>query len=100
LAEIKISSQELESGYLWVKGGKKGRQVNIDPGYLAASKMVLATTKDASHRIYLGSGIYGEAALMFRHTAHFSPMTIPTRITVGLRPSPILVRSARFTWSS
>ena len=72
LAEIKIISQELESGYLWVKGGKKGREVNIDPGYLDASKVVLATTKDASHRIYLGSGIYGEATLMFRHGA-FQP---------------------------
>jgi len=67
LAEIKIISQELEGGYLWVEGGKKGRQVNMDPGYLDANKVVLATTKDAAHRIYLGSGIYGEATLMFRH---------------------------------
>ena len=63
LAEIKIISQELEMAHLRVKGGKKGRQVNIDPGCLDASKVVLATTKDASHRIYLSSGIYGEATL-------------------------------------
>ncbi|HVN86205.1 MAG TPA: DUF4416 family protein [Candidatus Binatia bacterium] len=41
------------------------RRVNIDPGYLSATKLVLASTKDAAHRIYLGDGIYGEATLRY-----------------------------------
>jgi hypothetical protein len=39
--------------------------VNVDPGYLEAGKVVLASTKNAGHRIYLHSGIYGEAALLY-----------------------------------
>ncbi len=45
--------------------GRK-RRVNIDPGYLTESKVVLATTKDFPHRVYLGGGIYGEVALHYR----------------------------------
>lgn len=42
------------------------RCVNLDPGYLARDKLVLATTKDFYHRLYLSDGIYGEATLHFR----------------------------------
>ena len=39
------------------------RPVNIDPGYVSRSKVILATTKDHSHRIYLSEGIYAEVTL-------------------------------------
>jgi len=39
--------------------------VNIDPGYLTPAKLILATTKDYSHRLYLGRGIYGEIILVY-----------------------------------
>lgn len=51
-------------------GGK--RTINIDPGYLDLSKLVLFTTKDYSHRIYLRKGIYAEATLFYRDHA-FTP---------------------------
>jgi len=41
------------------------RPVNIDPGYIDLGKLVLATTKDRAHRIYLGSGIYAEVTLQY-----------------------------------
>jgi len=41
------------------------RKVNIDPGYLSLDKMVLATTKDATYRLYLGKGIYAQSTLYF-----------------------------------
>lgn len=43
------------------------RPVNIDPGYLDLSKLVLASTKDSSHRVYLGRGIYAEVTLRYSH---------------------------------
>jgi len=42
------------------------RSVNIDPGYLTLAKLVLFTTKDRSHRIYAGKGIYADLELVFR----------------------------------
>lgn len=42
------------------------RPINIDPGYLSLSKVVLTTTKDYNHRLYLGDGIYGEVTLHYQ----------------------------------
>ena len=42
------------------------RRVNIDPGYVSLSKLVLATTKDHAHRLYLGQGIYGEVTMTYQ----------------------------------
>ncbi len=39
------------------------RPVNVDPGYVSRYKVVLATTKDHSHRVYLADGIYAEVTL-------------------------------------
>jgi hypothetical protein len=39
------------------------RPVNMDPGYVSRYKVVLATTKDHSHRVYLTEGIYAEVTL-------------------------------------
>ncbi len=39
------------------------RRMNLDPGYFDGSKIVLATTKNFSHRVYIGKGIYGEATI-------------------------------------
>ena len=46
------------------------RRLNLDPGYVDSAKLVLATTKNFDHRIYLGQGIYGDVQLRFRH-GHF-----------------------------
>ncbi|MFP6659163.1 MAG: DUF4416 family protein, partial [Pirellulales bacterium] len=42
------------------------RPLNIDPGYLSRGKLVLASTKDHSHRIYLRDGIFAEATLYYK----------------------------------
>ncbi|MFC1576464.1 DUF4416 family protein [Candidatus Omnitrophota bacterium] len=52
---------------------KRARTVNIDPGYIALSKLVLFTTKDGSHRIYLHKGIFADIELMFEHKT-FRPL--------------------------
>jgi len=45
------------------------RRANLDPGYLNLSTVVLATTKDASYRVYLGEGVYAQPTLFFRERA-------------------------------
>jgi len=54
------------------------RKVNIDPGYIDLSKVVLLSTKDFSHRLHLGKGIYGEITLKFEKGSFvFLPWTYP-----------------------
>ena len=43
----------------------ESRPVNIDPGYLTLTKLVLASAKDRAHRIYLSDGIYAEESLYY-----------------------------------
>jgi len=63
LPEIKIFTNELEQRYIRSPGN---RSINIDPGYVARDKVVLATTKDFYHRLYLADGIFGEVTLHYR----------------------------------
>ncbi len=44
---------------------KGNRTVNIDPGLLSEHNFVLASTKNAAHRVYLGEGIFAELTLVF-----------------------------------
>lgn len=73
LAEIKLLTNGLEENLSHVLKGKSRRQINIDPGYLEASKLVLASTKNFSHRIYLSRGIYAEVTLQYRQN-RFQPL--------------------------
>jgi len=62
LPAVKIFSNSIESRL----GGRDGRRkINLDPGYLTEAKLILATTKDHQHRLYLGDGIFGEVTLRF-----------------------------------
>lgn len=63
LAEIKNITNKIEKRL----SKKSLRQVNIDPGYIELSKLVLASTKDYVHRIYLGRGIHAEITLFFQN---------------------------------
>lgn len=66
LAEIKIFTNRIEEKFSVVERGEHlKRKINIDPGYLTLSKLVLASTKDYSHRVYLQEGIYAETTLKF-----------------------------------
>jgi hypothetical protein len=62
IVQIKHQSNKIEEKY----SKKDKRQVNIDPGYIETPKLILATTKNFSHRIYLGDGIYGDVQLIWR----------------------------------
>jgi hypothetical protein len=61
IADIKLKTIEIED--LLSLNGK--RRINLDPGYLTLAKIVLASTKNYSHRIHLKKGIYGEVTLIY-----------------------------------
>jgi hypothetical protein len=63
--QAKIWSNKVEQKIQEPENDK--RFVNIDPGYLEASKFVLFSSKDFSHRIYQGEGIFAEVTMLFMH---------------------------------
>jgi hypothetical protein len=69
LAEIKVATIAIEKGLS--EGGR--RTVNLDPGYMTPAKLVLASTKDYSHRVYLGRGVFAEVALAYVKNDGFKP---------------------------
>jgi hypothetical protein len=62
LPEIKLATNRLEQSV--TQSGR--RRVNIDPGYLLYERFVLASGKNFSHRIYIGSGIYADLTLIYQ----------------------------------
>ena len=75
LATVKHMTNQLEARWSTPQGL---RRVNIDPGYLDLAKVVLASTKDHSHRLYIGDGIFAEVTLQYRkHTFQSWEWTYP-----------------------
>lgn len=66
LPDIKLQTGEWEGEYARLAGHAEPRPLNLDPGYVTPAKLVLASTKDHSHRLYLGQGIFAEVTLFFR----------------------------------
>jgi hypothetical protein len=60
--KVKLFSLKIEKKF----SKANHRTVNIDPGYLHQAKLVLTTTKDFFHRLYLGKGIYAEVTLFYK----------------------------------
>lgn len=49
---------------------KPARRVNLDPGLLSLSRVILATTKASAHRIPLSGGYHAEITLVYRAGAY------------------------------
>lgn len=62
LAKIKIFTNRIEEKL----AHGSNRAINIDPGYLDLAKLILASTKDFRHRIYIGDGIFAETTLFYQ----------------------------------
>lgn len=62
IVEMKLRAVELEDRFK-IEGK---RRLNVDPGYVAIEKIVAASTKNFTHRIYLGKGIYADLQLSRR----------------------------------
>jgi hypothetical protein len=66
LADRKWQANAWEAEYAESAGHEEPRPLNVDPGYLTPAKLVLASTKDHAHRIYLSRGIYAEVTLFYK----------------------------------
>ncbi len=66
IVEVKLTTNQIEGRLAAALDCAVNRPVNLDPGYVNLAKMVLATTKDYAHRLYLGDGIYAESTLKWR----------------------------------
>jgi hypothetical protein len=66
LPELKLTANAWELEYAQLGRHSEPRPLNLDPGYLTLAKLVLASTKDHAHRIYLRDGIYAEVTLHFQ----------------------------------
>lgn len=67
LVDIKHRTNEIESRLAACQAScGPARPINLDPGYVEPAKLVLASMKNFSHRIYLGRGVYAEVTLMYR----------------------------------
>ena len=64
LAAVKVATNRLEEEYTRI-AETPGRPLNLDPGYIDLGKLVLASTKDHAHRIYLQQGIFAELTLIY-----------------------------------
>lgn len=68
LPELKRATNDLESTYASEFEHPEERPLNLDPGYISDAKLVLATTKDRDHRIYLRDGIFAEVTLHYKRS--------------------------------
>lgn len=64
LADWKRWTNEIEREFAGADWPDK-RPLNLDPGYITQAKLVLATTKDRDHRIYLRDGMFAEITLTY-----------------------------------
>jgi hypothetical protein len=67
LASIKRLANEIESRMAATGEWPAARPMNLDPGTIAPSKLILASTKDYSHRVPINHGIYAEVTLLYAH---------------------------------
>ncbi len=65
LAKIKHQTNRIEQQLASELKVGLPRPVNLDPGVIEPSKLILATTKNYSHRIYIGEKMYAEVTLIF-----------------------------------
>jgi hypothetical protein len=82
LPDVKLLTNELEQRFSL--DGK--RRINIDPGVLSEERLILATGKNFTHRVYLRDGIYADLTLIYQNGAYqILPWTYPDYRESGVR---------------
>jgi len=84
LPKIKCLTNDWEIEFQSAAACSVERPLNIDPGYIDLGKLILASTKDHAHRIYLSDGIFAETTLIYTHKQWKSlPWTYPDYQSAG-----------------
>ena len=65
LAEMKKTCHKIEPNFADHTQDYDFRTVNIDPGILTPSNLIMASHREMNHRIYLKDGIFAELALIY-----------------------------------
>ena len=65
LSKIKLKTNGIEQKLAKKLALPFPRPVNLDPGMIEPAKLILASTKNFSHRIYIGDNIYAELTLSY-----------------------------------
>ncbi len=65
LADWKHETNRWEKEFAKDSAFVEERPLNLDPGYVTQAKLILATTKDRDHRIYLRDGMFAEVTLTY-----------------------------------
>ena len=73
LPKIKCLTNDWEAEFRSATNCIAERPLNLDPGYIDLGKLILASTKDHAHRIYLSDGIFAETTLMYTQK-HWKPL--------------------------
>ncbi len=84
LLGFKLATNELERVLARPDGS---RRVNLDPGVLTLERLVLASGKNFTHRVYLGSGIWADLTLIYnkREGWVILPWTFPDYATDDMK---------------
>jgi hypothetical protein len=78
LPDWKVATNAVEQRYAADSTGRR-RRINLDPGYVTGSQVVLASTKRYHNRVYLRDGIWADLTLVFdgRTFRQLKGLTLP-----------------------
>ena len=84
LRQFKLATNELERAHARPNAS---RRVNLDPGLLTLERLVLASGKNFTHRVYLGSGIWADLTLIYNKRQGWItlPWTFPDYATDDMK---------------
>lgn len=93
LVAVKLATNADEAEHARPAAGHSGdqsgglRRVNLDPGLITLERLVLASGKNFTHRVYLGQGIWADLTLIYNKKTGWVvlPWTFPDYATADMK---------------
>ncbi|MBN1356070.1 DUF4416 family protein [bacterium] len=94
LVRCKRTARDIEWRHAIATDGKIRRKLNLDPGLVTLASVILSTSKNFAHRIYIGDGVFAEVTLIYHPSGWRElPWTYPDYKTPGVMDFLIRCRS-------